>query len=193
MTKKFIAVFALTCLLAFTALYAATKYKIDKNHSTVGFDVPIVNGIAKVTGKFMDFAIDVDWNDEDPSASTVYATIEVNSITTGIEARDNHLKSADFFDVENYPQITFQSKDIMVNGGMGYTLTGTLTMHGVSRELSLLLLVDEYASPEDGHVWKAFTVVGKLNRRDFGINWEHNSVPFFVGDEIGIDISVITR
>ena len=179
--------------MAFTALYAAKIYKIDKNHSTVGFNVPIVNGIAKVTGKFTDFAIDVDWNDENPASSTVSATIEVSSISTGIEARDNHLKTADFFDVEKYPQITFESKDIMVNGGEGYTLTGTLTMHGVSKDLSLLLIVEEYTSPEDGYVWKSFTLDGTLNRRDFGINWEHSSVPFFVGDEIGVDISVVTK
>src|SRR3954470_7181356 len=88
---------------------SATSYNVDVNHSTVGFAVPILGGLSKVRGKFTNFNVAIDYDEADVTRSSVAATIKADSINTGIEARDTHLKTADFFDVAKYPEITFQS------------------------------------------------------------------------------------
>jgi len=165
--------------------------RFDRNHSTLGFNVPIVNGLSKVTGKFTDFTIDLIWNETDLTASSVRLEIQVESIDTGIDGRNNHLKSDDFFDVALHPTITFESKSIR-RDGLGYLADGQLTMHGVTRDVSLPLTNQTYTS-DAGDSWTVFRVNYKIDRTDYGMNWKHSSVDFFVGDEIETDIVLLTR
>src|ERR1700720_604098 len=102
---------ALLLLCAAQAL-VATDYKPDRNHSTVGFSVPIMGGLSKVTGKFTDFQIRLSGDDADLSRGSVSATIQTASIDTGIVDRDKDLRSAGFFDAAKYPEIRFESRSI---------------------------------------------------------------------------------
>ena len=184
-------------LLFISVLGAQTSspapYPIDANHSTIGFNVPILNGLSKVSGKFTDFTVTLNHDQSDVTRSSVNVVIKAASINTGIAARDNHLKTADFFDVEKYPEITFKSTRIDKKGKQ-LILVGTLTMHGVSKEIAMPFVVK---GPDRDEAKKKM-VVGysaslPINRRDFGVNWEHPSAPGFVGDNIEIEINLITK
>ena len=171
----------------------ARQYRIDNNHSTVGFSVSIMGGLSKVNGKFTDFAVTLTNDEKDVTKSSVSVAIKAGSINTGIAARDNDLRTAAFFDVEKYPEITFQSKRIEKEGKQ-LIAVGTLTMHGVSKEIVLpftITGVNKDAGAKKMNVGYAAGIT--LNRRDFGINWEHPSVPNFVGDNVEIEINLITR
>lgn len=98
-------------LLAISTNAQVRKLQVEPNHSTVGFRISIA-GFTEVTGKFGDFKINMDWNDEDVSASTIQAEIQATSINTGIPDRDEHLRTADFFEVDKYPVIIFESDSI---------------------------------------------------------------------------------
>src|SRR6185503_16552827 len=115
---------------------ASVKYSVDANHSTVGFAIPILDGVSSVRGKFTDFSVDINFDEADITKSSVTATIKATSIDTGIEARDKHLRTADFFDVGKYPEITFQSTKI-VKKGKNFIAIGTFAMHGISKEISI--------------------------------------------------------
>jgi len=165
--------------------------RFDRNHSTLGFNAPILNGLSKVTGKFTDFSIDLFWNEEDPSLSTVSLEIEVESIDTGIENRNNHLRGSDFFDVALYPTMTFESSQIRAEAD-GFWVDGTFSMHGVTREISFPLTVNSFMA-EDGYTWKAYSIAYTIDRTDYGMNWKHSIAEFFLGDEIETDIVLLTR
>ncbi len=104
---------ATLCMTASAAFAAPLRIqKFDSNHSTIAFRVPILGGMSEVEGKFLDFAVDLTYDEESPAKSGVVATIQAKSIDTGIGDRDKHLRSADFFDVEKYPEIRFESSQI---------------------------------------------------------------------------------
>src|SRR6185436_19285253 len=127
-------------LLAVTAIAqdgATTRpYPIDNNHSTVGFSVPILGGLSQVKGKFTDFAITINNDEKDITKASVSVVIKATSVNTGIEGRDRHLRTADFFDVEKFPEITFKSERIEKKGKQ-FIAHGPLTMHGVTKEIAL--------------------------------------------------------
>jgi polyisoprenoid-binding protein YceI len=172
---------------------APVQYAVDKNHSTIEFAVPILGGMSKVRGKFMDFDVQLTYDEADITKSSVTATIKAASIDTGIENRDKHLRTADFFDVEKYPEITFQSKRIEKRGDK-LTAFGTFTMHGVSKEIALpFIITGKFKDPKDGDVSVGFASKLMINRQDYGIAWRHKDIPTFVGDEIEIELNLITR
>src|SRR5713226_5019574 len=125
--KNLLAVLLLSTISA-AQVNTARQYPIDANHST--------DGLSKVNGKFIDFTVTLTNDEKDITKSSVSVVIKAASINTGITARDNHLRSADFFDVERYPEITFQSKRIEKKGKQLFAV-GTFTMHGVSQEITL--------------------------------------------------------
>jgi polyisoprenoid-binding protein YceI/predicted enzyme related to lactoylglutathione lyase len=187
----------LTILLASVSIAAqvstARQYPIDMNHSTVGFSVPIMGGLSKVKGKFTDFNINLTNDERDITKSSVNVVIKATSVDTGIEGRDKHLRTADFFDVEKFPEITFQSSRIEKRGKQ-LIAHGMLTMHGVSKEIALpfaITGVDENADKTKKNVGYSASLV--LNRRDYGINYTHKTVPNFIGDNITVEIDLITR
>src|SRR5262249_33026067 len=142
---------------------AADNYNVDPAHSTVGFSVThmVIN---TVHGKFKEFtgSISVD-NGQVQSAQ---GSIQAKSIDTGIERRDNHLKSGDFFDVEKFPTITFKSKKTLKQGG-DTVLVGDFTMHGVTKELSLPVTLKGPIKDPWGNNRIGFQAKAKLNRRDY--------------------------
>ena len=162
---------------------------IDRNHSTIGFEVPIIGGISKVTGKFTDFDVQLVWDVENLSNSSVLTTIQVASVDTGIDDRDNELRSGGFFDVAMHPTITFESNEITGNGD-GYLAHGTLTIKGVSKEIALPFKVVKREKPDEGY-WYAFNIEYELDRTEYDITWEHNLLKIFVGDEVVVKLFVL--
>jgi len=193
MLKKSLLAVLLFSTIITAQVNTARQYPIDANHSTVGFSVSIMDGLVKVSGKFTDFTVALTNDEKDITKSSVNVVIKAASINTGIAARDNHLRSADFFDVEKYPEITFQSKRIEKKGKQLFAV-GTFTMHGVSKEIALpFQITGVNKDPASKKMNLGYSVRIVLNRRDFGINWRHQSVPNFVGDNVEIEIDLITR
>jgi len=184
----------LALLIAAAPFFAATtSYKIDANHSNIGFAVPIMGGLSQVRGKFTDFTVNIVYDDKDVTKSSVEAVIKAASVNTGIEGRDKHLRTADFFDVEKYPEITFKSSHIMKKG-KGFIAHGTFTMHGVSKEIALPFTINGISKDaKTGKTSLGATARIAVNRRDYGINYTRADNPNFVGDVIDIELNIITR
>ena len=168
-------------------------YPIDNNHSTVGFSVPIFGGLSQVKGKFMDFAITLNNDEKDITKSSVSVVIKATSVNTGIEGRDRHLRNADFFDVEKFPEITFKSERIEKKG-KGFIAHGPLTMHGVTKQIALpFTITGTQKNPTNNKFSVGYSAKIVLNRREFGINYNRQDNPTFVGDNITVEIELVTR
>jgi len=194
MRHKLFILSLLALLIAAAPFFAATtSYKIDANHSNIGFAVPIMGGLSQVRGKFTDFTVNIVYDDKDVTKSSVEAVIKAASVNTGIEGRDKHLRTADFFDVEKYPEITFKSSHIMKKG-KGFIAHGTFTMHGVSKEIALPFTINGISKDaKTGKTSLGATARIAVNRRDYGINYTRADNPNFVGDVIDIELNIITR
>lgn len=194
MLRKF-SLFIFISAVVITSIYASSliQYKIDTNHSNIGFAVSIMGGLSEVHGKFTDFEIELFNDEKDITKSKVKAVIKTASIDTGINQRDEHLRTADFFDAEKYPEIIFESKKIKKQGD-GFVAVGNLTMHGITKQIELpfkITGVENNKEKRRKNVGYVAEII--LNRKDFGINWEHNSVPNFVGNDVKIRINLITK
>jgi polyisoprenoid-binding protein YceI len=194
MLKKLSLLAVVICIFAVPAgALAPVKYSADANHSTVGFSIPILGGLSSVSGKFSDFTVAIDYDEADITKSSVVATIKTTSIDTGVEARDKHLRTADFFDVEKYPEITFKSTSV-VKKGKNFIANGTFTMHGVSKEISIpFTLTGTFVNPANNKSSLGFGANLQINRRDYGMNWQHNSIKNWVGDVVNIELAVLVR
>ena len=161
MQRKFIYLFSLFAFVV-TAFAGEPIHftRIDKNHSTVGFSVPILAGMSKVTGKFTDFTFDMVYDESNPENSSVKATIQMASIDTGIEDRDKHLRSGDFFDVAKFPQATFISKNMEGKDGK-LIARGDFTLRGVSKEIEVPFTITGFKkSKNEG--WLRVSIWGLL-------------------------------
>lgn len=193
MRHKIFALIAVCCLFLTTApVSRAASYEVDTAHSTVGFTVPILGGLSKVSGKFSDFKATIVYDEADVTKSSVTVTIKTASIDTGIERRDSHLRTADFFDAEKYPDTTFQSKSVEKKGKQ-LVVRGTLTMHGVAKEIAIPFTVTGKTMNAEKKTIIGFSGHLKLNRQDFGISYQNKANPTFLGDEIEIELNLITR
>jgi polyisoprenoid-binding protein YceI len=163
---------------------------VESNHSTIQFIVPISNGITRVTGKFNEYSIDIDYDDSDFTKSIISATIQAKSIDTGIDARDEHLRTVDFFDVEKYPEITFESTEISKKGET-FLVSGLFTMHGVSKNIEFPLII----TGKDGENTIGFSTRLTLNRIDYGVGAEfkHSSMENFLSEDIHVEIDFWTK
>jgi len=186
-------------LLSFSLAFAGEPIhftRIDKNHSTIGFSVPILAGMSKVTGKFTDFSIEMVYDESNPENSSVKATIQMASIDTGIEDRDNHLRSGDFFEVAKFPQATFISKSMEEKDGK-LIATGDFTLRGVSKEIEVPFTITGFTKSknEEGvmRVKIGASAEFTINRLDFGIKWQHDLVPNWVSNDITLQINLMTR
>jgi polyisoprenoid-binding protein YceI len=169
-----------------------TFTKFDLNHSTVGFAVPILGEFSEVHGKFKSFAATLVYEPSDITKSSIEATIDASSIDTGIDERDTHLRSSDFFDVAKHPEIRFRSAAIVVRGGQ-LIAVGTLSMRGVEKQIELPFVVKGLdVDAASGKVTIGISADMTLNRQDYGISWRHD-FPTFVGDEIVVRIRLISR
>jgi len=147
------------------------KWTVDAMHSNVEFKVKHLM-INTVTGSFKNFDISVEGESEDFTDAKINFTADVASITTGIEDRDNHLRSDDFFNAETYPKMIFTSSSMEKTGDTTYTLTGDLTIRDITKTISLDVefggtMVDPYGNTKAG-----FELNGKLNRKEFGLKWD---------------------
>jgi polyisoprenoid-binding protein YceI len=168
---------------------AEVKYQIDPTHSSVHFSVRHMM-ISNVRGEFRKVSGTVTYDPDRPQDSTVEVTIDAASISTGDAQRDTHLRSADFLDVEQFPTITFRSKQITQSGDGG-KVRGDLTVHGVIREVVLHV---EGPSPEAkdpyGNLRIGASAATKISRNDFGLKWNSalETGGVLVGDELKIEI-----
>ena len=142
----------------------AQNYTNDKAHSKLGFSVSHMT-ISDVEGQFQNFDVHLNFTKEDLSDAKFHVTADVNSINTGVEARDNHLKSAEFFDAGNNPKITFESSSLTD------TVVGNLTINGVTKPVELNVEFGGINKDPWGNTKAGFSFEGKISRKDFGLNW----------------------
>ena len=194
MNRKHLHIAVLAILLAVLPVNSAvTKYAADAAHSNVGFSIPILGGLSQVRGKFTDFTVEIVYDDKDVTKSSVNATIKAASIDTGIENRDKHLRTPDFFDVEKFPEITFKSSHIEKKG-KDFIAHGTFTMHGVAKEIALPFTINGVRKDEKtGKTTLGATARTTVNRKDYGISFSRPDNPTFLGDMVEIELNVITR
>jgi polyisoprenoid-binding protein YceI len=167
----------------------AGDYKIDPAHSVIGFAVRHME-IAWVEGRFKDFEGTIHYDDKDVTKSSVEFTAKATSIDTGVAARDNHLRTADFFEVEKYPTLSFKSTRVEQKGKDGYVLHGDLTMKGVTKPVQLPFKLAGAVKDQGGNTRFGVEAQATLNRRDFGINFG-TALPaggFNVGNEVNITL-----
>ena len=156
---------------------------------SVGFKVRHL--VSKVSGEFNEFDGTIVADFENLDASSVEFTIQTASIDTKNEKRDGHLRSADFFDVEKYPEITFKSSKITKIDDDSYAVVGTLTMHGVSKEITLTVdFLGEMTAM--GGTRAGYELTTTLNRKDFGVSWNRalDAGGFVLGDDVEININL---
>jgi len=179
-------------LAAVSPAAAADTYAVDLNHSEVGFQVRHL--ISTVRGRFDAFEGMVTLDPKNPSASSVNFVIQTPSINTFNDQRDGHLRNEDFFDVEKYPEITFKSSKFERGSDGIYNVTGNLTMHGVSKVVTLpVTFLGEMADPW-GKTRAGFATSITLNRKDYGINWNKalDQGGVMLGDDVKIEINLET-
>jgi polyisoprenoid-binding protein YceI len=171
-----------------TTASSVRTYEIDRAHSETTFQVRHL--LTKVRGHFADFSGAIEFDAEHPEASSVRFTAKAASITTNDPKRDEHLRSADFFDVEKHPDLTFVSRRITSTGNDTFEVTGDLTIHGVTRSVSLPVNLLGLAKDPWGNEKLAFEAETTLNRKDFGLNWNAalETGGFLVGDEVKVNL-----
>ena len=186
--RKILTILA-TSLVAATAL--ADNYQIDTTHSEIAFKVSHL-GISTVTGYFNDFDASFDLDPSDLSTLSVQATIQTKSVDTRVDNRDKHLKSADFFDVESYPEIRFTSKKAEVVGEKQVKLHGDLTIRGVTKPVVLDVEFKGAATGPEGRQRTAFVASTIINRKDFGVSWNKtlDTGGFVVGEDVRIQLEL---
>jgi polyisoprenoid-binding protein YceI len=174
--------------------YATGTWKLDAAHSEISFQVRHL-AISKVRGSFETFDVTIV-TAEDPTESTIEATIDVASVNTNQKDRDNHLRTSDFFLVEEHPAMTFTSSSIALDGD-DLTIAGDLTLRGVTLPVVLKgefggIITDPYGQTKAGA-----NVSTKINRQDFGVNWNAalETGGFMLGDDvtINLDIAVVLQ
>jgi len=168
---------------------AADAFNIDNRHSEAAFKIR--HWMSRISGKFADVSGVVNVDRANPTASTVELTIKTATIDTGVADRDKHLRSADFFDVEKFPDITFKSTKIAASSKKDvYDVTGDFTMHGVTKQITVPVEVLGWQNnPQGERVGFGFST--KLNRKDYGVAWNRtmdNAV--MLGEDVDIDVSV---
>jgi polyisoprenoid-binding protein YceI len=189
MSKTRFAVLAASMALAAPAL-AGDTYTFDKAHTNIGFQVRHI--YTNVSGRFTDFAGTIQVDRARPESSTVDFTIQATSIDTADQRRDQHLRSADFFDVANHPTITFKSTSVKPNGKDSWLVTGDFTMHGVTRSIVLPVTVLGEGKDPMGNEKLGLETALTLNRKDYGLNWNRalETGGVLVGEDVKVQIAV---
>jgi len=146
-----------------------TKWNLDASHSEIGFKVKHMM-ITNVSGSFGTFDVSTETDGDDFLTAKISFTADTNSISTGSEQRDGHLKSPDFFDTENYPQLKFESTSIEKNGD-NFTLNGNFTIKDITRAAKLHIEFGGLGVDPWGNQKAGFSLTGKINRTDWNLNW----------------------
>jgi polyisoprenoid-binding protein YceI len=169
--------------------YVVGTWDIDASHSTVGFSVRHMM-VSKVRGYFREFSGEIV-TAEDPARSTVTAVVDLGSIDTRQEQRDAHIRSADFFDAENHPQMTFRSTAVRTDGA-DWVVEGELTIKGNTRPVSLALELNGFGPDAYGGVRAGFSAKTDINRNDFGVDIKMpmDGGGVVVGDKISVELEI---
>jgi polyisoprenoid-binding protein YceI len=170
---------------------ATERYTVDPDHSIVGFSVAHMV-VSKTTGRFTDYTGFIEMDPEAKTVKTIEAAIKTDSVNTNHVKRDTHLRSPDFFNVEKYPAMTYKMKSYDKQGDK-YVAKGDLTLLGVTKEVALTGTINGIL-PKDpmGNTRAGFTAEGKINRKDFGMNWSKvlDNGGLVVGDEVDIRLEI---
>lgn len=164
-------------------------WTLDSNHSEITFKVKHLV-ISSVTGRFKKFEGTVESDKEDFSDARVHFSADVNSIDTGNEQRDGHLKSADFFDAANHPELSFVSTSI-TNKGNDYIIKGDLAIRGITKPVELKADFGGIQKDAYGNTVAGFEISGKINRKDFGLQWSAitETGGVVVSDEVRLEVN----
>ncbi len=188
--KKIFGLFIFIGLFIISQAQAADLYTIDAAHSSIGFSVKHMM-VSNVSGGFDQYEGTIAFDPSDLSGSKTEVKIETAGINTHVAKRDEHLKSADFFDAQKFPAITFTSKKITKSGD-NYTIIGDLTLKGITKEVSIPVTI---AGPVQSPMGAA--VIGlsgqfTINRQDYGITWNKilDNGGFMVSNEVKVDVNV---
>jgi len=155
--------------LVSTSVFAQTTWKVDNAHARLGFSTMHL-GISDVSGSFNEFDASIVADEEDFSDAVFELTVKVASIDTEVGMRDDHLRSADFFEVENYPEMTYKSTSVKKSGANKYTLTGDLTLRGITKPVTMELWYrGTIENPQSKAPTAGFQVTGTIKRSDFDL------------------------
>lgn len=171
-----------------TSFAQQTIWKFDKAHSQVQFKVTHLV-ISEVTGSFKDFDGTVKTVGEDFATTEIEFTIQTKSINTGVEKRDNHLRSDDFFNAEKFPQIVFKSKSMRKVGDNKYKLVGDLTIRDVTKQVELDVVLGGMVNDGSGNRRAGFKLTGTVNRFDYNLKW--NALIEAGGAVVGPEVEII--
>jgi polyisoprenoid-binding protein YceI len=170
---------------------ALRTYAVDPSHSSIGFSIRHLM-IAKVRGTFNTFSGTIALPPDSAVPVSIHAEIDPASIDTREEKRDGHLKSPDFFDVATHTQILFDSTEIHSAGGTEFTVTGNLTLHGVTKPVTLKGEISGEGTDPWGNPRVAFEASGRVNRKDFGLDWNSplETGGVLVGEDVDITLDI---
>lgn len=186
--KEFAAKFAADAKLS--AAESTGNYDIDPRHSYIGFRV-VHLGLAEVPGSFRDFSGSINYDGNDVSKSSVNFTAKVTSVDTGVAPRDNHLRTADFFEVEKYPEMTFKSTKVEKKG-KNWEVTGDFTLKGVTKQITIPFTLNGMMKDDKGNVKMGVSAQTTINRQDYGVKYG-NKLPdgtLQLSDTVKIDLQL---
>lgn len=194
MRLKIFSLNLLAALLLASNTFSADTFEIDPAHSSATFRLRHL--MSSIPGRFRDFSGTVIYDASDITRSSVSAKIVTSSIDTGVEKRDDHLRGADFFDAQKYPEITFKSKSVKKDStdknGNRLLVTGIFTMHGVAKEITLPVDLLGIGPDPWGVTRAGFETALTLNRKDFRVNWNKalDQGGFLLDDEVKVNLSI---
>jgi polyisoprenoid-binding protein YceI len=171
--------------------YTVGTWKVEPAHSGISFQVRHL-AISKVRGTFENFDVTIVTS-EDPTKTTIEASVDVASVNTGQEARDNHLRSSDFFQVDQYPTMTFTATGENITfDGDDFTIVGDLTLRGVTHPITITGELGGVIDDPYGNVRAGATGSAKINRQDFGVSWNAalEAGGFTLGDEVTVNLDL---
>lgn len=188
MRKTLLQALSLSLLLPALAAAEPVTYKVDADHSGVGFSIR--HFVSNVSGRFRDFDGVIKYDKANPAASSVEFTVKAASIDTANNDRDEHLRSKDFFDVQKFPTLTFTSTKVVAKDANTLDVTGNLTMHGVTKPITIpVSLLGTVKTPKGEKA--GFETNFKVDRKEYGINWNNvmDSGPV-LGDDVKVNIEI---
>ncbi|MDR3683477.1 MAG: YceI family protein [Geothrix sp.] len=174
-------------LLALPLLAQSRVFRVDENHTVLGFKASTL--LFDVPGRFTRYKADIQGDPAAPEGAKVQLDIDAKSISTAIQARDEHLRSADFFDVARYPKITFTSREVHRDGDR-VVVRGTLAMHGVSRDLDLSFVSAEGLNGAGTRTW-SYRATLPLDRLDFGLGAESVAAKISLKRPVELDLLLV--
>ena len=177
-------------LLPLSAEAETARWTIDPDHSVIEFRVAHMV-VSKTSGRFLDYQGFVEMDADAKTFKTIEATIKAESINTNQDKRDAHLRNPDFLDVNQFPTITYKMKNYQKQGD-SYSVVGELTLHGLTKSVTLNVTFNGMAKDPWGNTRAGFSADGKLNRKDFGMVWNKtlDTGGLVVGDEIQIHLDI---